>query len=121
MYRRPLSPELLQGDVVDHISYPVARGLPQTDEVATIVLKKNRIVLVSHSCDLVDARNKRPAFLFAPLIPVVNYIKKDADRYEAFKRNILDPEKPTFINLFRYAAASHCSENSQMSSGSLWR
>ncbi len=113
MYHRPPSQDLLQGDVIDYFTYSTVR-LPRAEDLATIVLKKHRVVLVSHSCDLDESRNKRQAFLFTPLISVVNYIKKDNERYEAFKRNTIEPEKPVFLNLFRYEAAPEIGGEEQM-------
>ena len=106
MYQIPPSQELRQGDVIDFFSYPVLRRLPQENELLNIVVKEQRIVLVSHSCDLIhESTNKRPGFLFTPLVPVINFLKKNPENYKIFSRNEIDPKKPNFIHLFRYETA----------------
>ena len=116
MYQYPRSPSLLQGDVIDFFDYPVLLSRhAQPPETINIAVKRHRIAVVSHSCDITESSaNKRPAFLIAPLQPVPNYIIKDPQKYEAFKRTKVESEKPNFISLFRYKEAPEIGGTEQM-------
>jgi hypothetical protein len=110
MYNDHKSPDLLQGDVISELSYPVfsdislsiSRSSGKPEFGGRVSIKTNFICIVSHSCDLViHAKGpKRPALLFCPLVKVPDYIRQASHRYDALRQNTVDPGKPQFINLF---------------------
>src|SRR5438128_934448 len=112
MYKQPASSELLQGDVISELSYPVFSDvtLPVSGRTgrqefrAHVTVKTGFVAVVSHSCDLVvyGAGPKRPAFLFCPLIPVPENIRRNAERYALLRENRIDPARPHYVNLFWY-------------------
>lgn len=121
MYKHPSSSELLQGDVVSELSYPVftqatfsvSRTSGRQEFSAQVAVKTSCIAIVSHSCDLVvyGSGPKRPALLFCPLIKVPENIRQSQDRYEILRRNEIDPTRPQFVNLFWYRQESPLPED----------
>lgn len=112
MYRDPPSQELLQGDVIDLIEYPVRRLIGSADGHLNIVVKRSRVVLLSHSCDMAT-REKRRGILFAPLAQVPSNIKRKEDLLAQLK-SALTADQPAFINLFFFAAHAEVGDVDQV-------
>jgi hypothetical protein len=102
MYRDPPSQELLQGDVIDLIEYPVRRLIAAADGHLNIVVKRSRVALLSHSCDMAN-REKRHGILFAPLMQVPFGIKRKEELLAQLKSALI-ADQSAFINLFFFGA-----------------
>lgn len=121
MYKTPPSADLFQSDVISGFSYPVfsnatshfSQSTGRHEFSANVTVKSGHIVIVSHGCDLLvyDKGPKRPAVLFCPMIRVPEYIRSNPERYAILRQNIIDPQRPHFVNLFLYQREDPLSED----------
>ncbi len=121
MYKFPLSPDLLQGDVIPDFLHPIfsnaayrlSKSARQPEFSATVTVKYEHIAIVSHSCDLVVHQKgpKRPAILFCPLIRVPDYIRSDEQRYAILRQNWVDTQHPHFISLYYFQKQNFLAED----------